>query len=67
MNECTITRSEAYAVASHIDATLFQAIRDDTEIDSMPWLRAMIHAYEKMCKASGYVGLTEQETEAQDG
>jgi len=55
----TLTKAEAYAIAQHIDSTLLQAIRDDADIDSMPWLRAMIHGYEKLCKSSGYVGLTE--------
>lgn len=58
-----LTREEAYAVADFIDANLFTAIRNDTEIDSMSWLRNVIHAYEKMCKGSGYVGLTEHEEE----
>ena len=59
MDELKLTKAEAMAVASHIDATLFQAIRDDTEIDSMSWLRSMVHAYEKLCAYCGYVGITE--------
>ena len=27
----------------------------------MEWLRNIIHAYEKLCKGSGYVGLTESD------
>lgn len=56
-----LTRQEAYAVADFIDANLYDAIRRDTDIDSMEWLRNVIHAYEKLCKGSGYIGLTEHE------
>jgi len=55
-----LTKDEALAIASHIDATLIDSIRDDTDIDSMQWLRNMIHGYEKLCEYSGYVGLTEE-------
>ena len=55
-----LTKDEAIAIASHIDSTLFDSIRDDTDIDSMQWLRNMIHGYEKLCAYSGYVGLTEE-------
>ena len=55
----TLTKTEAYAIAEHIDKTLLQSIRDDVDIDSMTWLRGMVHGYEKLCKRSGYVGLTE--------
>ena len=58
-----LTKDEAYAVANFIDTWLFQAIRDDADIDSMTWLRNLIHAYEKMCKDSGYVGLTDKSVE----
>ena len=61
MDKLTLTKDEAYAVANHIDMTLYQAIRDDTDIDSMTWLRSIVHAYEKLCAYSGYVGLTEEE------
>lgn len=64
MDELKLTKAEAMAVASHIDATLFQAIRDDTEIDSMTWLRNIVRAYEKLCAYSGYVGLTESPEDA---
>lgn len=57
----TLTKDEAYAVAAHIDGTLFDSIRNDTDIDSMQWLRNIIHAYEKLCKGGGYVGLTEEQ------
>lgn len=56
-----LTKDEAFAVANHIDATLIETIRNDTDIDSMKWLRGMIHAYEKLCQYSGYVGMTESE------
>ena len=63
-----LTKDEAYSVASHIDATLIQTIRDDVDIDNMMWLRNMIHGYEKLCQYSGYVGLTEYaDTEGKDG
>lgn len=56
---CELTKKEAYAVAEFIDCNLLDYIRSDTDIDSMEWLRNIVHAYEKMCKASGFVGLTE--------
>ena len=56
---CCLTKKEAYAVAEFIDCNLFDNIRNDTEIDSMEWLKSILHAYEKMCKASGFVGVTE--------
>lgn len=59
--ECTLTKDEAYAVAEFIDGNLYNYIRSDEEIDSMQWLRNVLHAYEKMCAASGYVGATESE------
>ena len=63
-----LTKDEAYAIADHIGTSLFDAIRNDPEIDSMKWLRDMIHGYEKLCKCSGYTGLTEStESEEQEG
>lgn len=59
MGELNITKAEAEALCNHIDMTLIQTIRDDTDIDSMSWLRSMVHAYEKLCAYCGYVGLTE--------
>lgn len=56
---CELSKKEAYAVAEFIDCNLLDYIRSDTDIDSMGWLRHIVHAYEKMCKASGFVGLTE--------
>lgn len=64
MDELRLTKDEATAVANHIDMTLFQSIRDDTEIDSMTWLRNIVRAYEKLCAYSGYVGLTESPEDA---
>ncbi len=54
-----LTEGEAYAIAEFIDATLLQHIRNDPDIDSMRWLRGMVHGYEKLWQFSGYVGLTE--------
>ena len=56
---CVLTKDEAYIVAEFIDDNLFDAIRNDTDWDSLYSLRNLIHAYEKMCMASGFVGLTE--------
>ena len=61
-----LTKKEAYAVAEFIDCNLLDYIRSDTDIDSMEWLRHIVHAYEKMCKASGYVGLTEHSEDEDD-
>ena len=33
---------------------LYESIRNDVDIDSMLWLRRIIHAFEKLCKYSGY-------------
>lgn len=54
-----LTKDEAVAIANHIDMTLIQSIRDDTDIDSLGWLINMIHGYEKLCKFGGYQGLTD--------
>lgn len=58
-----LTKDEAFAIAEFIDNNIFQAIRDDEDWDSLQNLRNLIHGYEKCCKASGYVGLTEQREE----
>lgn len=55
-----LTKDEAHAIAEHIDKTLYSEIRNDIDIDSMRWLRNIIHGYEKLCEYSGYVGLTEE-------
>lgn len=54
MSELNITKEEAYVIADLIDLTLIQAIRDDKDIDSLEWLKNMIHGYEKLCEYSGY-------------
>lgn len=56
---CELTKKEAYAVAEFINCNLLDYIRSDTDVDSIDWLKSILHAYEKMCKASGFVGLTE--------
>ena len=61
--EWCLTKDEAHSVAEFIDINLFETIRNDTDIDSMRWLRNIVHAYEKMCKYSGFVGLTESKNE----
>ena len=60
-----LTKDEAYSLANHIDCTLLDTIRNDTDIDSMGWLINIVHAYEKLGKYSGYVGLTEMELNAE--
>ena len=64
--DCKLTKKEAYAVAEFIVCNLLDYIRSDTDIDSMEWLRNIVHAYEKMCKASGFVGLTEHAGDEDD-
>ena len=59
MDEIKLTKLEASAVAEFIDVNLISVIRDDIDIDSMLWLRNIIHAYEKFCEYSGYIGTTE--------
>ena len=63
---CELSKKEAHAVAEFIDCNLLDYIRSDTDIDSMEWLRHIVHAYEKMCKASGFVGLTEHSEDEDD-
>lgn len=53
--ECSLTKDEAYAVAEFIDGNLYNYIRSDEEIDSMQWLRSVLHAYEKMCAVSRWI------------
>lgn len=55
-----LTRNEAFAIAEFIDNNIFQAIRVDEDWDSFQNLRNLIHGYEKCCKLSGYVGLTDE-------
>ena len=54
IDELKLTKSEAHAVAELIDLNLLDMIRKDEDIDSMLWLRRIIHAFEKLCKYSGY-------------
>ena len=61
-----LTKSEAYSIAEHIDHTLIQEIRNDLDIDSIGWLRNMVHGYEKLCAYSGYQGATESWEENKD-
>ena len=56
-----LTKDEAYAICDFIDLALYDRIRNDTDIDSLQWLKNILHAYEKLCAFSGYVGLTEDE------
>lgn len=56
-----LTKDEAYSLADFIDFNLLSYIRQDEEVDSMEWLKNIVHAYEKLCKYSGYVGVTEAE------
>ena len=49
-----LTKGEAHAVAEFIDMNFIDSIRNDSDIDSMLWLRRMIHAFDKLCKYSGY-------------
>ena len=56
---CTLTKDEAYAVAELIDVSLIDTIQNDKEWDSMCALINIINAYQRMCRLSGYVGLTE--------
>lgn len=64
--EIHLTRNEAYALAEFVDANIFNAIRTDTDWDSFQNLRNLIHAYEKCCKISGFVGLTDTKGSEED-
>lgn len=59
LQNVTINKAEAYAIAEFIDANIFEAIRADTDWDSFQNLRNLIHGYEKCCKISGFVGVTD--------
>lgn len=58
--QCVLTADEAYSVANLIDSNLYDTIRNDTDIDSIQWIKNVLHAYEKMCLVSGYIGATEK-------
>ena len=66
VEEVTLTKDEAFAVAEFIDMNIFDAIRNDDDWDSFMALRSLVYAYEKCCKVSGYVGLTDKEEERKD-
>ena len=53
-----ITPDEAYSLAELIDMDLIDHIRNDTDVDSMRWLINIVHAFEKLCKKSGFQSLT---------
>ena len=55
----SLTKDEAHAVSELIDMTFIGEIRNNDDVDNMYWVRNVIHAYEKLCEYSGYVGLTE--------
>ena len=57
-----LTKDEAHAVAEFIDMNFIDEIRNNDNVDNMYWIRNVIHAYEKLCEYSGYVGLTEPGT-----
>lgn len=56
-----LTEKEAYSLAEFIDYNLLQTLRNDHDIDSLQWLRNIIHAYDKLSKYSDYEGLTDDE------
>ena len=57
--DAELTKNEAYAVAEFIDMNIFDAIRTNEDWDSFFALRNLIHAYEKCCILSGYIGVTD--------
>ena len=60
VNGMDLTKDEAYAIAEFIDFNIFNAIRDNTDWDSLYNLRNLIHGYEKCCKLGNYVGVTDK-------
>lgn len=54
-----LTKYEAYSLAKFVDMHLINCIRAEPDIDSLGWLKNMIHAYEKLCEYGGYKGLSE--------
>ena len=58
---CILDPDVAYSVAKFIDSNLFDAIRKDTDWDSLRALKNILHAYELMCEVSGYRGATEDD------
>lgn len=60
-NEVLLTKDEAYAVCDVVAMSILDMIRNDPDIDSLQWLRNVIHGYEKLCKYSGYISVTEDD------
>lgn len=58
-NNNLIEKDEAYAICDVVAMTLYDLIRSDPDMDSLQWLRNVIHGYEKLCAYSGYIGITE--------
>ena len=56
-----ITKNEAHAAAELIGMNLFDVIRNDTDIDSLSWLRNVLNVYDKLCKISGYKNLCDSD------
>ena len=52
-----LTKSEARNLAEFIEMTIFESIRNDTDIDNPMWLLDIMHAYEKLSEYGGYVSL----------
>lgn len=59
IGKCLLTVEEACAIAELVDMCLLDAIRNDSEWDSMRALKNIVYAYDKLCKYSGYKGVTE--------
>lgn len=54
-----LTKDEAYSLADYICMNFITYIRQDVDVDSMEWVKNIVHAYEKLCEYSGYKGYTE--------
>lgn len=59
IGKCLLTVGEAYNIAELVDMCLLDTIRNDSEWDSMRALKNIVYAYDKLCKYSGYKGVTE--------
>lgn len=57
---CELTKHECYVVANLIDSCLIHMIVENPDACDMYWLRDMMKVYEKVCAASGYIGLEEE-------
>jgi len=53
---CRVSKGEAYSISEYIDLSIFNHIRNDTDIDNVRWLINIVGVYKKMCRISGYVG-----------